>query len=420
MKKNIPLLVSIFGAFFLIAFITSILGPLLPEIIKRFDVGLAVVSLLPFSLFLAYGIVSMPAGIAMERWGQKRTLLSGFLLMAAGSLLFVFFPSFGVFMISLFLIGAGMSVLQVVLNPMLRTAGGEENLNANLILVQLMTGSASFLGPVLYTSVVKAEGTWVSPLVSLLAPEGMAWVSLYAFFAFLSFLAFLAFLFRRGTEKARSATQGETPGFKAILQGVFRNRIIGAYFIAIFCYVGIEQALHIFMSEFLSVYHGCDPQTVGARTLSSFWALFTAGNLCGLFLVKLIDSKKLFAVFMGLCVVFSAGAFWGPEKLSVLSFTALGFAIAPLWSILFSLGMNSLTSSFGLFSGAMSAAVIGGAAFPLLIGFLSEFLGLKAGFVILFPAYAYMLALGLKAKPLRGNAVLRKRKNGLPLGPETS
>ena len=100
--------------FFVISFLTNILGPLVPDIINSFVLSLTHAGFLPFSFVVAYGVASIPAGILVEKYTEKPVLLASFVLAFAGSVLFASIPSFPVAMISLFLFGIGMAMLQVV------------------------------------------------------------------------------------------------------------------------------------------------------------------------------------------------------------------------------------------------------------------------------------------------------------------
>src|SRR3954471_23482093 len=121
-NKRQPFLVAlVFLIFFVISFLTNILGPLVPNIIDSFHLSLALAGFLPFAFFVAYGVMSIPAGMLLERWGEKTVMVAAFALAFAGSLLFASKPTFAVALMSLFLIGIGMTILQVAINPLLRT-----------------------------------------------------------------------------------------------------------------------------------------------------------------------------------------------------------------------------------------------------------------------------------------------------------
>ena len=105
MGKNRFIVALILFIFFVISFLTNILGPLIPDIISDFKVSLTMAALLPFAFFVAYGVFSIPSGVAVERYGEKQVILSAFLISFIGAILFSIFPNFPIALISLFLIG---------------------------------------------------------------------------------------------------------------------------------------------------------------------------------------------------------------------------------------------------------------------------------------------------------------------------
>ncbi len=141
---------------FVISFITNIIGPLIPDIIDNFRLAhLALAGFIPTSFFVAYAVMSIPAGLLIERFSQKAVLTAGFLLPLIGSLLFALNPSFPMLLASSFTIGLGMAMLQTTINPLTRSAGGEENFAFFSVMGQLVFGAASFVSPFVYTSMVQ-------------------------------------------------------------------------------------------------------------------------------------------------------------------------------------------------------------------------------------------------------------------------
>ena len=88
MKRSMAIVLLVFLIFFVISFLTNILGPLIPDIIKGFSLSLTLAGFLPFSFFVAYGVMSIPAGVLLERFGQTRILIAAWVLAFAGSFLF--------------------------------------------------------------------------------------------------------------------------------------------------------------------------------------------------------------------------------------------------------------------------------------------------------------------------------------------
>jgi len=150
--------------YFVISLLTNILGPIIPEIIRSFSLSLTAAALLPFAFFIAYGLTSIPAGILIETYPKKQSCFRRLVMSFCGALAFAILTRYSVAIVSLFIIGIGMAMLQVALNPLLRVAGGEEHFAFNSTLVQLVFGSASFLSPHLYTYLVNNLGRQTSTI----------------------------------------------------------------------------------------------------------------------------------------------------------------------------------------------------------------------------------------------------------------
>src|SRR5258708_4326497 len=117
--------ILVFLTFFVISLFTHILGPVVPDIIGSFQVSLAAAGFLAFAFFIAYGVMSIPAGFLVERFTEKPVMVLAFFAGAVGSLSFAVFPGYRMAIISYFTIGAGMAERQVAINPLVRFAGGE-------------------------------------------------------------------------------------------------------------------------------------------------------------------------------------------------------------------------------------------------------------------------------------------------------
>jgi MFS family permease len=130
--------------FFVISLLTNIVGPLVPDIIASFHVSLTAAAFLAFSFFIAYAVMSIPAGFLVERLREKPVMILAFLAGTLGALSFALFPAYRVAIVSYFVIGAGMAVLQVAINPLLRVSAGEEHYAFYSALAQFVFGAASF------------------------------------------------------------------------------------------------------------------------------------------------------------------------------------------------------------------------------------------------------------------------------------
>lgn len=390
------------------------MGPLVPDIINSYHLSMGMAGFLPFSFFVAYGVMSTSAGAFLERYREKRLMIVSFLIAAVGSLLFGLFPVYTIALISLFLIGIGMAALQVAINPLLRVSGGEEHFAFNSVMAQLFFGLASFLSPLVYSYLVtnlKPTGANTNALLELLShlvPENMSWVSLYWIFAVTAFVMVVIIMIFRFPVFELDET--EKAGTWSVYKDLIKKRTVILFFFGTFAYVGTEQGFANWMSKFLSDYHGIDPQTTGASAVAYFWGLMTAGCLLGLLLLKFMDSRKVliaFTLFGMLCLTI---ALFGNASMALYAFPAAGFALSVMWSIIVSLALNSLASNHGAFSGILCTGIVGGAVMSLVIGNLGDWIGLRYSMMLLYITLGYILSIGFWARPLVTNQTISLKK----------
>ncbi|MBP6056024.1 MAG: MFS transporter [Cytophagaceae bacterium] len=384
--KNIYLVSIILLTFFVISFISNIIGPIIPDLIRTFHLSLTLVSLLPFAFFIAYGVTSIPAGILLETFHEKKVMLMAFSLATLGSLLIVLSPHYLTALISLFLIGSGMAMLQVVINPLLRTAGGEENYANYSVWAQLIFGFASFLSPMVYQYFIGIN---------------LPWLSLYILFIGISAIMMLVTV-STPFPKVELAND-EKPGAIAIHLELFKNKQVILYFLAMLCYVGTEQGIATWISQFLQTYHGLNPQIDGANTIAYYWGLMTAGGILGIVLLKLLDSRIVLVAFTFLAMIALAFALYGNATMALIAFPLIGFFASVMYPIIFSLALNSVSEHHGSFAGIIVTGIVGGAIFPFIVGGIGDIFGLKTGMSILFLSMGYIFSIGFWAKPLVSN-----------------
>ena len=113
MRRNYYIVALVFLTFFVISFRTNIIGPLIPAIIDDFDLNLTMVALLPFAFFIAYGFMSIPAGILIEKYREKPVMVGAFCVSFSGSLLLALIPNYLSAILSLVLIGSVLAMIRV-------------------------------------------------------------------------------------------------------------------------------------------------------------------------------------------------------------------------------------------------------------------------------------------------------------------
>lgn len=414
MMRNRYLVGLVFVVFFVVSFLTNILGPIVPDIINSFRVSLTAVAVLPFSFFIAYGVMSIPAGFLVERFGDKPVMVAAFVAATAGSTCFALFPTYEVAVASLFLMGAGMATLQVVINPLLRVAGGEEHFAFNSAFAQLIFGSASFISPRVYSYLVQnlgAHGTgrnWLLRLLGGVTPRNLPWVSIYWIFAACTVVMVAVTWLSRFPKYKR--TEEEQAGTLDMYRKLLRNPVVWLFFGCIFAYVGCEQGTADWISKFLAQYHGFNPHTTGAAAVSWFWGLMTAGCFIGMGLLKLFDSRRVLIVFAVGAILCLTVALFSPARISLIAFPMIGLFASIMWPVLVSLGLNSVAEYHGSFAGILCTGIMGGAVVPLIIGRLGDLFGLRAGMAFLYLTFGCVMSVGFWAKPLIANATIRDKK----------
>jgi fucose permease len=405
MSKSPKIVVFILCLWFVISFVTNILGPLMPLIIDGFGINYAMAGFLPFSFFLAYGLVSIPAGAVIEAIGPKKTMLLAFGINLLGAAVFSFFPVYGAALVALFLIGMGMAMLQVIINPLMRTAGGEENFAFFSVMGQLVFGLASFVSPFVFSAlmaeIARGEVSPVARLVTSLTPEGLNWVAFYWLFATIFVVVIL--LISRMNIPRLSVADDELSSPVAVYQKLLKQPQVILFFLGIAAYVGTEQCIANWMSEFLSVYHGVAPEVEGARSVGLFWGLMSLGCVLGLGLLKILDSKIVLRVFTLLATATLMAAVFGNRETALLAFPLTGFFISVMFSVIFSLALNSSPDHHGAYSGILCSGIFGGALLPLIAGVAGDAFGLKTAMVLLLIPLGFIFSISFWARPLIAN-----------------
>lgn len=404
-QRSYPGLLLVLMTFFVISFITNIMGPIFPSLVRDYELSLTVAGFFPFAFFIAYGVMSIPAGILTERLGGKPVLLLAFSLSTAGALLFALFPTLMAAMLSLFLIGAAMAMLQVVINPLLRIAGGEEHFAFNSVLAQLVFGAAAACSPLVFSYLIQslsnpepgALAVWFSWV-----PDNRDWLSMYGIFALLSLLMLVLVSCLRLPQL--TMTDAEKAGALATHLELLKDKQVRLYFLAIVAYVATEQGAANSMSLFLQTYHGVNPEVEGASVVSQFWLFMTLGCILGLLLLRLLDSRAVLKLFSLAAMTTYLTALFGSRDVAMLAFPMVGFCISVMWSVIISLALNSVPRHHGTLAGILCSGIIGGALASPIIGLIADLSGeLRFGMLFVVATLLYIFTIGFWALPLITN-----------------
>jgi fucose permease len=245
--------------------------------------------------------------------------------------------------------------------------------------------------------------------MSVLTPHDLPWVSIYWIFFLISFMMLVIVLFVQIRKVERK--KDEIVGAWDTHVELFKQKNVILFFFGIFSYVGTEQGIANWISEFLRTYHNVRPETGGAATVGLFWGLMTVGCILGLVLLKILDSKIVLRIFTTAALIILVFTLYGTSEIALVGFPALGFCLSVMYAIIFSLALNSVPKYHGSFSGILCTAIAGGAILPLIIGKLKDMFGLQAAMLILILPLSYILSLSFWAKPIVKNATLKKKNS---------
>ncbi len=418
MNRSLKIVAFVLVTFFVISVITGVMGPIFPSLKEDFQISNTVTSFFPFAFFIAYGVMSIPAGLMVERHGEKTMVSSALAIATLGSLVFVQFPSFSIAIISLFCIGSAMAILQVVINPLLRVAGGEEHYAFYSVLGQCLFAVGGIVAPQVYSNFVlslstKDDQNLVFSLLGDKVPEAMPWLSVYWLFAVLLMLLLVVLYFLK-LPKVELKDDEKVASFELCLQ-LLKDKTVLLFFFGIMAYVGTEIGITTSISLFLQQYHQFDPVTDGANAITSFWSAMTVGCFVGLGLMKIADSKKVLFIFTLAAIVSYLVAIFSKNQttlfgynLTIFSYSSTGFFLSVMYPAIFSLGLNSMKKHHGTVAGILCTGIVGGALVPPMIGLIADLSGsYRAGVLFVLIPLIYIAYLSLKAKPLVANKKIK-------------
>jgi FHS family L-fucose permease-like MFS transporter len=366
--------------FFLTFFVMGVadaMGPLSDAVGRDYQLSNVVATLLPFFVFIAFAVFSVPGGALAARIGKRSLLLLGLAVSFAGVLVpALIAPSFAVLLGSIFALGVGTTFLQVSGNPIMRDVSDEGSYARNLTFAQFVKGAGS------------ASSSYLVGLSALLPGlTALGWRGPFPIFAALMAIAFLAVLAVR-VEEVRAESPPGLSGSLALL----KSPGVSLAVLGIFLYVGAEVCLARFLKPTLEA-TGFSEDRAALLGPTLFFACLTIGRLLGGFTLTILAPGRFFLLSAILGLLGSlAPMFHAPLLGAVLC----GLGFANIWPLLFSITVERTPERAAELSGLMCMAIAGGAIVPLVMGRLVD--GGFGGAAYLVPAgcFVYLLALAVR------------------------
>ncbi|NCA76351.1 MAG: MFS transporter [Alphaproteobacteria bacterium] len=373
MKKETSLskLFPVLFGFFIMGFV-DVVGIATNYVKMDFNLNDTVANLLPMMVFLWFAVFSVPTGLLMNSIGRKKTVALSMVITFVAMLIPLIAYQFTVIMIAFALLGIGNTILQVSLNPLLQNVVRGDRLTSSLTWGQFIKAIASFLGPVIAGFAASSLGNWKM---------------LFPIFAGITLISTLWLYF---TSIDEQPVEGKNSSFGSCF-ALLKDRTILMLFLGILFVVGIDVGLNITIPKFLMERTGMLLEQAGLGT-SLYFIARTTGAFIGAILLVRISGRNflivsMIAAIIGMILMLMMGAAWA---ILVLIFV-LGFAVANVFSIIFSAALQRKPERGNEISGLMIMGVAGGAVMPPLMGIVSDATGQAGGLALLLVAMVYLL-----------------------------
>jgi MFS transporter, FHS family, L-fucose permease len=398
--------------FFMWGFLTCLNDIIIPHLKAVFELNYAQVMMIQFAFFTAYAVVSLPSGYIVKKTGYKAGIIIG--LVGAGVGCLLFYPaaaarSYALFLLALFVLASGITLLQVAANPFVAVLGKPETASSRLTLTQAFNSLGTTIAPQFGSLLILSTAVKSSAELAKMSPTAVEAYRLmeassvqkpYLFLAgALVLLAVAIALFKlpridEGSEGA--ITHADDARHKSAWS--YRHLVLGA--VGIFVYVGAEVAIGSFLvNYFKEPYIGGLPEAQGAKLVSFYWGGAMVGRFIGVATLRLYKPGKMLAIhaFGAAALVVITMLATGPVAL--WSVIAIGLFNSIMFPTIFTIAIDGLGKHTGQGSGILCMAIVGGALIPVLQGAIADSIGIHHCFIVAAICYLYIAWYGLKGHP---------------------
>jgi len=397
------------GMFFVFGFVTWLNGPLITFVKLAFRLDDVSAFLVPMAFYMSYFFLSLPAAAILRRTGMKGGMALALLVMAVGAGLFGQFVDMRLFpgaLTALFIIGAGLSILQTASNPYISILGPIDSAAQRIAFMGICNKLAGALAPLAFAAVVMSGIDGLADRVAAASPvdrevllNAFAHKVYLPYMAMAGLLAVLALLVRLSPLPEISDRANADLAPKG---GLFGHPNLWLGFICLFLYVGVE----VMAGDAIGTYgRGFNlPLDQTKYFTSGTLVAMLAGYVVGLVVIpRFVSQARYLAVSALLGVVLTIAAYLTRGYASVACVAALGFANAMMWPAIFPLGIKGLGRYTETGSAILVMGIAGGAVVPQIFAWLKASLDFQLVFcALMVPSYLYILFFGLFAA--RGDA----------------
>jgi glucose/galactose transporter len=401
--------------FFIFGFVTWLNGPLITFVKLAFNLDDVSAFLVPMAFYLSYFFLALPASAVLRRTGMKKGMALGLFVMAVGAVAFGHFTTARQYtgtLTGLFVIGAGLSLLQTASNPYVCILGPSESAARRIAFMGICNKFAGFLAPLVFGALVlRGLDHFDARVKAAMTPEARETL-LNAFAAqvhvpymvMAALLALLAiWIARSGLPDIRNESRDDT---LADAGYIFRFPHLWLGVLCLFLYVGLE----VLAGDAIGIYGSGFDLPLDATRLFTSYTLFAmlVGYIVGLLLIpRFVSQQGYLAMSAALGVLLTFGAYLTSGYTSVAFIASLGFANAMMWPAIFPLAIRDLGRHTETGSALLIMGVVGGALMPYVFALLKQHIDFQLAYLVLaVPSYLYILYYGLRGcgvAPLQRN-----------------
>jgi FHS family L-fucose permease-like MFS transporter len=349
-----------------------------------------------FAIFGAYGVMGIPAGFFMKRFGYKNGVLLGLSLFAAGAFLFVpaaNISSFAFFGIALFILGCGLSTLETVAHPFVASLGDQRTSDQRINFAQAFNAVGAMLGPKIGSYFLLRNNTEGSTDLTSVKVLYLVIGSVIALVAILFFFVKVPKTtdpHAVSVEDAAAVNVDLAPGKRLFEHKHFVWAVVAQFF-----NVAAQAGTWAFFINYGHEKMGFSDETAG-NYMVLFMGMMLAGRFIGTFLMRFIAPNKLLASFaigsIIMCIIVAQSLGWT----SFVALLMINFFFSIMFPTIFSLGLKNLGKHTQQASSFISMGVVGGAFFPFLMGFVADHHGIANAYYTPIICYIIIFIFGAK------------------------
>ncbi len=391
----------VISLFFARGFATGLLYSFIPGLKSLYALSYTEAMLAQLYFFLGYFVFSLPAALILARIGYVRAIVFGLIVMIAGCLIFSPATWLGLypgFLIALFVVAAGITLLQVASSPLITVIGASQSAHSRFTLAQAFNSFGTTVGPLvggwLIFGSTKLPGSTIADALHIVQIKAIQ----LPFFVIGVVLAVVALIFWLNRDFPVPGTEAPDADFVSGLRLLKKKHFLFGV-IAIFAYVGAEVAVGSTMINYLMQ---ATVLSVSALRASQLLSLYWGGAMFGRFLGAAILRIVSPAIALSVCgsgaallAILSANTM---GSIAATAIVAIGLFNSIMFPTIFALAIEGLGDRTPQGSGMLCMAIIGGAIVPLIMGAVADTRGLTFSLIVPTTCYLWVAAYGTYMK----------------------